>query len=134
MLENVSRKISTYNNRRLISRSPFLTRLKLVYYNLFAKIYSICGRCSDCVMVNSSWTKGHINNLWSLAYKTKVVYPPCDVEKFYSVFSDEKHDKNFYISTVAQFRPEKNHQLQIRALEKFIQRFKFFFQFKKFLN
>lgn len=120
MLENVSRKISSFNNRRLISQSPVLTKLKLFYYKFFATIYSFCGRCSDCVMVNSSWTKDHINSLWALAYKTKIVYPPCDVEKFYSVFKSEKHDENFYISSVAQFRPEKNHQLQLRALQKFL--------------
>lgn len=122
MLENVSRKVSTYNNRRLISQSPILTKIKLIYYQLFAKIYSICGRCSDCVMVNSSWTKGHINNLWSLAYKTQIVYPPCDVKKFDTIFSHENHDKNFYIASVAQFRPEKNHQLQIRAIKIFLEK------------
>ncbi|CAF0800194.1 unnamed protein product [Brachionus calyciflorus] len=122
MLENVSRQVSTYNNRRLISQSQILTKAKMIYYKIFANIYSYCGRCSDCVMVNSSWTKGHINNLWSLAYRTQVVYPPCDVKKFDAIFNNEKHDKNFYISSVAQFRPEKNHQLQIRALGKFLQK------------
>ena len=120
MLENVVQQVHSYNNREIISRSNLLTKCKLVYYRLFAAVYSFCGRCSDCVMVNSSWTQGHINNLWSLAYKTKTVYPPCDVNKLEPVFSDKRHDENFFIASVAQIRPEKNHQLQIRAVAKFL--------------
>jgi alpha-1,2-mannosyltransferase len=122
MLNMVSNNQQNFNNRTIISQSRTLTRLKLVYYNFFARVYSWCGRCSDCVMVNSSWTQNHINQLWALAYKTKVVYPPCDVKLFEPIFGDRKHDENFYIASVAQIRPEKNHQLQIRALAKFIQK------------
>ena len=71
-------------------------------------------------MVNSSWTQAHVNSLWSALAKTRVVYPPCDVLKFEPIFNDEQHDKNFFIASVAQFRPEKNHQLQIRALKLFL--------------
>ncbi len=123
MLENVSSQNFSYNNRQIISRSKLLTRLKLVYYHIFARLYSMCGRCADCVMTNSSWTQAHINNLWSLAYKTQIVYPPCDVKKFEPIFNDQRHDENFYISSVAQIRPEKNHQLQIHSLAKFIKKY-----------
>lgn len=33
------------------------------YYLLFAECYSICLRQADVLMVNSSWTKGHVNRL-----------------------------------------------------------------------
>jgi alpha-1,2-mannosyltransferase len=125
MLKNVSQQVHRYNNRRFISQSQFLTRCKLFYYRLFAAMYSWCGRCSDCVMVNSTWTLGHINNLWSLTYKTKTVYPPCDVNKLEPIFADRRHDENFYIASVAQIRPEKNHELQIRAVAKFIEKYSF---------
>jgi alpha-1,2-mannosyltransferase len=123
MLQRVQDQSHSYNNRQLISRSPLLTRVKLVYYKLFARLYSLCGRCSSCVMVNSSWTQAHINYIWSLTYKTRIVYPPCDVKKFDTVFESSKHDENFYIASVAQIRPEKNHQLQIKALAKLIQKY-----------
>jgi hypothetical protein len=29
-------------------------------------------------MVNSSWTKSHIVNIWKIPERTKRVYPPCD--------------------------------------------------------
>ena len=122
MLETVFQQTQTFNNRRWISQSKLLTNCKLAYYRLFAKLYSLCGRCACCIMVNSTWTQEHINQIWSLTYRTKIVYPPCDVEKFKAVFDDKKHDENFYISSVAQFRPEKNHQLQVRSFAKFIEK------------
>lgn len=122
MLQRVQNQSQSYNNRRLISRSPFLTKVKLYYYKFFAYLYSVCGRCAVCVMVNSSWTQAHINYIWSLTYRTRIVYPPCDVRKFEPIFDSSKHDENFYIASVAQIRPEKNHQLQIRALAKFIEK------------
>lgn len=122
MLQRVSSQSITYNNSRLIGKSIFLTNCKLIYYKMFARLYSLCGRCADCVMVNSSWTQNHINQIWGLAYRTRIVYPPCDVKKFEPIFSDEKHDTNFYIASVAQIRPEKNHQLQIKSFAKFLER------------
>jgi len=124
MLQRVDQQTHSYNNRQLISKSVLLTKLKLVYYRLFAKLYSLCGRCACCVMVNSSWTQGHINEIWSLAYHTRIVYPPCDVRKFKTIFDCQKHDQNFYIASVAQIRPEKNHQLQIKAFASFLNKVK----------
>ena len=124
MLDKVSRRNVSFNNRAVISRSKFLTNGKLFYYKAFAKLYSLCGRCACCVMVNSSWTLTHINSLWSLNFKTNVVYPPCDVDNFSSI-ENPKRDENFYISSVAQFRPEKNHQLQVKSFAKFLQKLVF---------
>jgi alpha-1,2-mannosyltransferase len=73
-------------------------------------------------MVNSSWTLNHINSLWSLQQRTTVVYPPCDVEKFILLSSQER-DNNFYVASLAQFRPEKNHQLQLKSFAEFLQRY-----------
>lgn len=38
----------------------------------------MCGRFSDCIMVNSTWTEEHINRVWDLPLSTHRVYPPCD--------------------------------------------------------
>jgi alpha-1,2-mannosyltransferase len=123
MLDRVMNNTVSYNNRALIGRSPLLTKFKMTYYQLFAKLYSMCGRCAQCCMVNSSWTRAHIDSLWSMPSRTRTIYPPCDVAKFASVHDDHRHDENFYICSVAQFRPEKNHQQQIRALAKFIDKY-----------
>lgn len=48
----------------LDSRSPFLRRVKLAYYRLFARVYGWAGRHAQLAMVNSSWTENHIRHIW----------------------------------------------------------------------
>lgn len=36
MLKYVYKRVTFYNNRRIIARNPFFTMGKLIYYNLFA--------------------------------------------------------------------------------------------------
>lgn len=69
-------------------------------------------------MVNSSWTEDHINSIWKCPLKTHRVYPPCDVDHLTSLplLSDKKKDGVIRIVAVAQFRPEKNHPLMLRAM------------------
>lgn len=77
------------------------------------------GSKSGLVFVNSSWTQGHINELWNGAEeRTSLLYPPCNTEK-YQTISASRSDS---IVSVAQFRPEKNHALQIRAFALFCER------------
>lgn len=45
------------------------------------QIYGVMGRCAEIVMVNSSWTEEHINDIWNIPLKTHRVYPPCDTEE-----------------------------------------------------
>lgn len=69
------------------------------YYRAFAKIYGYCGNFADIVMVNSTWTKGHIESLWNR--DADIVYPPCDTERF-SELPIENRER--YIASLAQFR------------------------------
>jgi alpha-1,2-mannosyltransferase len=50
-------------------------------------------------MVNSTWTKGHIESLWKR--DADIVYPPCDTERFSEL--DIKERERIIVS-VAQFR------------------------------
>jgi alpha-1,2-mannosyltransferase len=50
-------------------------------------------------MVNSTWTKGHIENLWKR--DADIIYPPCDTERF-SEIPIENRER--YIASLAQFR------------------------------
>lgn len=36
------------------------------------------GSCTHLAMVNSSWTKSHIEVLWRIPERIRRVYPPCD--------------------------------------------------------
>ena len=72
------------------------------------------------IMVNSSWTLGHIQRLWKAGTRTHVVYPPCDVSHFTSLSLDQReHEAHRDIISVGQFRPEKDHALMIQAFKLF---------------
>lgn len=50
--------------------------------------------------------------------KTHRVYPPCSVEPLTELplLNDEEKDDYVRIVAIAQFRPEKNHPLMLRAM------------------
>ena len=116
MIQLVHSGKSAHNNAQVINSYPILKSAKLIYYKLFAKLYGIMGRRSDIVFTNSSWTNNHIKELWNIPDRTFVVYPPCDLNNFFSL-KLERAVPPYYIVSVAQFRPEKDHALQIRALK-----------------
>ena len=110
-----------FNNASAIARSRLLTEAKIAYYRLFSVLYGWCGRFSCATMVNSSWTKGHIAHIWEVPTATSslhCVYPPCDCTQLRRLKrSDGDGDGGVMkVISVAQFRPEKNHALQVEAL------------------
>lgn len=118
MLRHVYRRVVGHNNRRVIARNPFFTLGKITYYKIFAFLYGHVGRTADIIMVNSSWTEDHINSIWQCPLRTHRVYPPCDIEKLVElpILSEEEKGEFIRIVSVAQFRPEKNHPLMLRAM------------------
>lgn len=121
MLTKVSSNEESFNNHQSVARSQVLTVIKLVYYKLFAKMYGIVGALSNLVMVNSTWTKNHINELWKVTERTHLLYPPCNFTQFNRLTLERPSAVKYNIISIAQFRPEKNHLLQITAVKKFIQ-------------
>lgn len=119
MLDQVSLRTSTYNNPSTVSRSKLLSSCKLFYYRIFAYLYGLAGKKSDLIMVNSSWTENHILSLWQAPSKTYVVYPPCDTQEFLKLPLNSKSTPKMVVS-IAQFRPEKNHPLQLKAFNEFL--------------
>ncbi|CAN9498519.1 unnamed protein product [Ophioblennius macclurei] len=153
MLSVVRERNPRFNHADFISRNPLLSALKALYYCVFALLYGLAGSCSHLVMVNSTWTLGHILALWRSPGRTSVVYPPCDVRAFLDIPLQEEEEqkaeleeeeegweelgrdeeeeedqkkkkeeegKCHTIVSVGQFRPEKDHQLQIRAFRKLL--------------
>lgn len=119
MLDKVGGSESSYNNSETISRSRLLTNLKLIYYRLFAKMYGFAGRRNDVVMVNSTWTHSHISKIWG-PKRLYIVYPPCDTTSFLQL-PIKRDQKKFGIVSIGQFRPEKDHKLQLRILRGFLE-------------
>jgi len=116
MLNAVKSSRTSYNNKKRVSRSPLATFIKLRYYRLFAWLYGKCGRCADSIMVNSSWTEEHINKLWFTTSPVHKVFPPCEVTHLTKLEPKRKEAKMKKIISLGQFRPEKDHPLQIKAM------------------
>jgi alpha-1,2-mannosyltransferase len=96
-------------------------KAKQYYWELFAKLYSWVGGNIDVVMTNSTWTQGHISTLWGPARKIRrkkhdisVVYPPCAVEELQEKIEVDS-PRSSTLLYIAQFRPEKMHQVIIEA-------------------
>ncbi|KAM0282979.1 hypothetical protein ACHAQH_002790 [Verticillium albo-atrum] len=103
-------------------------RAKRAYWKLFAELYSRVGSTIDVVMTNSTWTQGHITTLWGPHRSVKsdpiaVVYPPCPVEELgrdIEVSEASEAQRQKVIIYIAQFRPEKNHQLILQSFAEFL--------------
>jgi alpha-1,2-mannosyltransferase len=145
MLRVVYERRPAHNNAGSVQRSWLLARAKWLYYKLFALAYAWAGRSAELVFVNSSWTRGHIDSLWggssSLSSRIHTVYPPCDTKSLQQLPlglirpwtraglttpADELSSANGsepvredLVVSLAQFRPEKDHALQLRSFARF---------------
>lgn len=116
MLQRVVERRVSHTNASAVSNNRLLSSVKVVYYQLFAMLYGFAGRCSDAIMVNSSWTRQHILQLWRQQAITFLIYPPCNVTEFRDIpLYDDGRKTTISIVSIGQFRPEKDHRLQIQA-------------------
>lgn len=74
----------------------------------------MAGNCSDATLVNSTFTLENLQVLWSTPMS--LVYPPCEVDHLKNIPRDKKKPTKIRILSLAQFRPEKDHPLQLQAL------------------
>ncbi|KAF0534772.1 glycosyltransferase family 4 protein [Gigaspora margarita] len=115
MLNKVQERRPGFNNDNLIAQSRVFSTGKIWYYKIFAYLYSLAGSFAEIVMVNSTWTKGHIDQLWGV--NSTIVYPPCDTTSLSKLPLDGRQR---VIVSVAQFRPEKDHLLQLHSLHRLL--------------
>eukprot|EP00053_Salpingoeca_punica_P010768 m.96377 g.96377 ORF g.96377 m.96377 type:complete len:474 (-) comp15485_c0_seq1:41-1462(-) len=92
---------------------------KVFYYRLFARVYGLVGSISRVNLVNSSWTHHHISSLWKQPSITHVVYPPCDTTSLSDIPLNTGGRQRVIVS-LSQFRPEKNHLLQLQSFAKLL--------------
>lgn len=116
------------------SSSILHAAIKCLYYTLFAVLYSLVGGClCTCVLVNSTWTYQHIHSLWwyaAILDRIRIVYPPCGalnetmmVDKGTSMEKKGSSSRARYIISIGQFRPEKDHILQVRVMQSLLQQY-----------
>jgi alpha-1,2-mannosyltransferase len=122
MLAVVRGRRGQFNNDGAIARSRVLSAGKLAYYRAFAALYSAAGRAADVVMVNSSWTRGHVAAIWrhTSGGALATVFPPCDTSLLSSLPIDGARRTRGLIVSVGQFRPEKDHMLQLEVMSKLL--------------
>ena len=126
------RRTGTYNHQSYIAKSFITTYIKLFYYIWFAILYGCVGSLSTMVFVNSTWTYNHIASLWKYAAyrkRIRIIYPPCslpsnDDESKSSTLAMIRNDQREpIILSIGQFRPEKDHRLQIEAMAQYLRKY-----------
>ncbi|KZV86128.1 mannosyltransferase [Exidia glandulosa HHB12029] len=140
MLARVASRKKWHTNTDTVASSFVLSFAKLIYYRIFALFYANALRKASFLMVNSSWTKNHVDAILASTEtlfgrvvsrflepigpsgpraETRTVFPPCNT----SVMArQELTDRQRLILSVQQFRPEKDHPLQVRALHALLQK------------
>ncbi|KAL6930888.1 related to GDP-Man:Man(3)GlcNAc(2)-PP-Dol alpha-1,2-mannosyltransferase [Hanseniaspora guilliermondii] len=94
---------------------PFLKRL---YWLSLYSWYKLCGYFVDYSIVNSTWTKNHMDSIWKMI-NNNIIYPPCLKAADTTPISND-HNKKWQCVLVAQYRPEKRHELAIKQYKKYL--------------
>lgn len=118
MLNKVFERRPSYNNSARIAGSRAISLGKYLYYKAFSMAYGwVGGLGSSCTMVNSTWTKNHIDKIWKT--NATLVFPPClSSDSLRTGPKKQTRDESLMIS-IGQFRPEKDHRLQLASLKRF---------------
>lgn len=119
MLRRVKDRKLMYNNKQT---GLVRTYVKTAYYKLFALLYGCVGTFAQVCMTNSSWTRGHIKEIWwkfwwKNSYGPLRVFPPCNTEDLVQIplKGATRNVKKPLILSIGQFRPEKAHEVQLDA-------------------
>ena len=105
-------------------------KFKRRYWHIFAWMYGWVGSDIDVVMTNSSWTQAHIRSLWGpmrarrrKSSEVEVVFPPVavqELEEAIEVSEASEAQRERILVYIAQFRPEKNQALILRAFSQML--------------
>lgn len=92
--------------------------IKYWYWNIFMLWYKYVGSFVDIATTNSTWTNNHIEQIWTSSRPT-IIYPPCSTEKL--IVKDSKWERKNQAIVLAQFRPEKRHELILQSYSQFLE-------------
>jgi alpha-1,2-mannosyltransferase len=100
-----------------------MSQVKRVYQYVLLYVYKFCGQiATDQVATNSTWTNNHILELWSRPQITKIIYPPVDTNDIMQAMPDLLKPRPNLMISFAQFRPEKDHSMQLRMWKRLLPR------------
>lgn len=110
--------ISTDMLDKLKANLTLKNRLKYYYWKMFMCYYQHVGSYVTIATTNSTWTNNHISKIWTKV-DSSIIYPPCSTEKL--VDRSKSIDNRANIGVVlAQFRPEKRHDLMIKSYAEYL--------------
>ena len=115
MINEVKRGIAGVHSRSKLAALPFVKDIKVFYYTCILMLYKLCGMCVSYAQCNSSWTYNHMIAIWNRT-KLEKLFPPCSTSNF-SECANNRNRRNVIVS-FAQFRPEKDHIMQVRIMER----------------
>ena len=116
MIRDIENNVAGVHSRGILSKFKLFRYFKIIYYKIILFLYQFNGKYSEFSHCNSSWTYDHIVRTWGEANK-KLLYPPC-ATKLYAPEKMMIDRKTNSIVSFAQFRPEKNHKLQIEIFKR----------------
>ncbi|SNX84692.1 related to ALG11 - required for asparagine-linked glycosylation [Melanopsichium pennsylvanicum] len=120
MLDRVVKRKVGHTNDEGTAKSAVRSNVKVVYYRIFAKLYTWALKRADVVVGNGSWTANHLTRLLGESRNgengIKVVYPPCDTKELIQIPLENRNASKTIVS-LAQFRPEKEHVEQLYILK-----------------
>lgn len=116
MINDVRANVGGMHSRGALSK---FKKAKILYYEIMLFLYKICGKCVTYAMANSTWTYNHMVKCWS-GNEIDKVFPPCQTMKYQGCA--QNNNRNNVIVSFAQFRPEKNHMMQLRIMKKLLEK------------
>ena len=119
MINDIKNNTFGVHSRGIISKIQFLNQLKVFYYNLILDLYKFNCEQLSYAQCNSTWTFNHMKQILKNV-KLSLLYPPCNTSKFCEIAKNR--DRKNLIVSFGQFRPEKNHRLQVRIMEDLFKR------------
>ena len=118
MISQVKKKQFGVHSRGVVGyltrKFAFVRYLKITYYKLILVLYKEMGFCLEFDACNSTWTKEHMEKIWTnLRAKKKIglIYPPCNIKLFDP--DDFNSNRKNVIVSLGQFRPEKKQKEQL---------------------
>jgi len=123
MLRDVYKREASLNNSRRVADSAILSGGKYIYYKILIYLYGKMGQCCDYAWTNSTWTTNQMKMVWP-TYNTvdnEIVklFPPCQVTPFLAMKLNKKEN---IIMSFAQFRPEKQHKMQLDIFKQVLEK------------
>lgn len=112
--------ISTDMLDKLQNNMNLKNKFKYLYWKLFMAYYCHMGSYVTVVTTNSTWTNNHIKSIWKQT-ESSIIFPPCSTEKFVNDLNSTSNRSRSNVGVVlAQFRPEKRHDLIIKSYSKYL--------------